>query len=965
MTRQTTSLRRAGYTLVVLFIWLWFSTSAFAQNTGSISGRVTDQGSNHYLIGAEVRLSGSGQTTSTDRTGSYELVDVPAGSHVIEVNYLDKDSKTVPVEVKAGQRTVADVALTGEIITLATFKVESIREGQSRAINQQRASNTISNIIASDAISNLPDNTIGEALARVAGVNVQEDVGEPSYVTIRGAAPQLNSIRVDGQGLPAITDPLNQAAGSDNRSSNVSLIPSEIVSSIEVVKALTPDTDADSIGGQVNIRTRSGFEVAAPIISGSIDSYNADFKNRWGQGGSFSYFGPLNAARTVGLGVNVNYRNVATDEQDTETIFYPKTDPAVSGIAGITGGDAISEFDARLRQQRRITIGASANLDLKVGSNTVLKLRTFYNNAEKYQTTWRTRSAALTSFASTSTDTLASGKSARVRKVFYDQLTNPKIYQVGASGTTTLDNGSIDYEASYNYAPVKSRLTRYDTDTTSSVRKKYQWTVDRTNPLLPVVRISNTATGVNGYTAGDDSLLDIWKQTGNDAERNYTGALDYTRVQNIGGTSVTFKFGAKYSGKMRRQRPVLDLYTPIVAPVMKTFALSDQQPGGNLLFGTVPTLGTYASLSAVLDTLSSNPANYAFTSASANTAVSTILARIYDVSEDVGAAYGMATANFGKLEAIAGLRLENTSDNYNWMGGNPHILGSTSYTNYLPDLLFNYRFTKNRILRASWTHTIARPDYNELLPYTTTSDPAPSIDTTPGTLTSIYKGNPNLRAAKSSNFDLSLEWYYQPTGLASIGLFHKDISSFIYRSTVLQTVNGTTNAIHQFQNGATATENGIELSWTQSLSRLPGPLSGLGFSANTSIILGKSSIYMLDTASSAQVLVSSDYMPYQPKSIQNFQIYWEKYGFTARVGFNYVSSYINPTDGHTPNVTVAASRRLDATLQYRLTKNLIIFIQGKNLRRQMQHWYDYGDPNLSEETDYLGPSYIGGVKYHF
>ncbi|MCX6950881.1 MAG: TonB-dependent receptor, partial [Verrucomicrobia bacterium] len=855
-----------------------------------------------------------------------------------------------------------DLALAGGVLTLAAVRVESVREGQVRAINEQRASNTVTSIVASDAIGNLPDNTLGEALSRVSGVNVVQSEGEPSYVTILGAAPQYNSIRVDGQTLPAMTDPLAQDSSSDNRSINVSLIPSEIIGSVEVVKALTPDTDANSIGGQVNIRTRNGFDVGTPVFSGGFDSYNSEFKNRWGYGGSLSFVGAINDARTMGLGIDVNYRNLALAEVDAETSFYPKSDPTVSGIAGIKGDGSISEYDVRYRQQRKITSGASLNFDWKVGTATVLKFRAFYNDAEKYQTKFRTRATALTTFNAASTDTLAFGTSSRLRKGFYDQQVSTKIYQVGASGETALDHGQIAYGASYNYNPVHSRLSRYDTDTPSATRRLYSWSVDRTNPLLPVVRVFNTATGANGFSAGDDTLLTIWKQTGSDAERNFSGNADYSRTEHFGDVPVTFKVGTKYAGKIRRQRPVMSLWTPVASTPMKTFPLGDLQPGGNLLFGSVPTLGAFASQPAVFSSLDNNPSAYV---PSTSTALNTLLSRIYNVSEDVGAGYGMATAKFGKLEAIAGVRVEQTKNGYNWLGGTPHVTGSTTYDNVFPDLLLNYRFSRNQVLRAAWTHSIARPDYNELVPYTLANDPAPSIDTTPAGLTQIYKGNPDLRAAKSSNLDLSFEWYYQPAGLVSVGVFHKDISGFIYRATTIQTVAGTTTAVHQFQNGATAEQTGLEFSWSQTLSRLPGPLSGLGFGANTTVIDGKSSSYLLNAATNTQVLVKDNFIPGQPKAIQNFQVYWEKYGITARVAFNYVSANINSTDGRVPNTTVAPARTLDATLKYRLTKNLVVYLQGKNLRRQMQHWYDNGNPNLNEEVDYLGRSFVGGVRFHF
>ena len=463
-----------------------------AQTAGSVEGVVTDAGSKAFLNGALVRIEGTQLETTTNSTGSFQFPAVPAGTHTLAVSYLGLDSATATVTVTAGQRATRDFTLSSSTVVMAAYKVESIREGQARAINEQRASDTIKNIIASDAIGNLPDNTVAEALSRIAAVNVQQSEGEPSYVTIRGMAPQLNAIQVDGQGLPSVTDSLAQGADADTRSVNLSLIPSEIVSSIEITKALMPDTDADSIGGQVNIKTRSGFDVSAPIISGSFDSYYSDFKARWGWGGSVSFVGPINAARTLGLGLDFNYRNIANDEMDAETVYYPKTDPAVSGIAGIKGDDAISEYDTRIREDRKITYGGSAALDWKLGSRTVLKFKSFVNTSERYETKWRTRSAALTTFAASSTDTIASGTSARVRKLFYNQERTTNIFQGSFSGETMLDQGKLNYAAAYNYTPQTSWLNRFDSDTVSATRRLYSWTVNRTNPANPIVRIFNT-----------------------------------------------------------------------------------------------------------------------------------------------------------------------------------------------------------------------------------------------------------------------------------------------------------------------------------------------------------------------------------------------------------------------------------------------------------------------------------------
>ena len=101
---------------------------------------------------------------------------MPAGQQTIEVSYVGRKTKTATVNVVAGAPTSTTVDLgESDVLVLEAVTVESIREGQSRAINQQRTSNTVMNVISSDTIGNLPDNTVGDALARLAGVTVVID----------------------------------------------------------------------------------------------------------------------------------------------------------------------------------------------------------------------------------------------------------------------------------------------------------------------------------------------------------------------------------------------------------------------------------------------------------------------------------------------------------------------------------------------------------------------------------------------------------------------------------------------------------------------------------------------------------------------------------------------------------------------------------------------------------------------
>lgn len=150
------------------------------------------------------------------------------------------------MSVEQGIREIR-IALTPEGKDLKAVTVMGDRlRGQARALNQQRNAGNIGNVISADQIGRFPNQNIGEALRRVPGIAMQNDQGEARDIIIRGLAPQLNSVTLNGTRIPS--------AEGDNRRIQMDLIPADIIQTLEVNKTLTPDMDADAIGGSVNLR---------------------------------------------------------------------------------------------------------------------------------------------------------------------------------------------------------------------------------------------------------------------------------------------------------------------------------------------------------------------------------------------------------------------------------------------------------------------------------------------------------------------------------------------------------------------------------------------------------------------------------------------------------------------------------------------------------------------------------------
>ena len=233
--------------LAMLICCLLISNLADAQ-TGLLRLRVVDE-NNLNLPGANVRLKASGARGVTDVNGNLILSAIAVGQETLEVTYIGYESTVKTVAISAGaQELIIMLKPRGAEMKNIVVMGDRLR-GQARALNQQKTAGNIGNIISADQVGRFPDQNIGEALRRVPGITMQNDQGEARDIIIRGLAPQLNAVTLNGTRIPS--------AEGDNRRVQMDLIPADMIQTMEVSKTLTPDMDADAIGGSVNLVTRS------------------------------------------------------------------------------------------------------------------------------------------------------------------------------------------------------------------------------------------------------------------------------------------------------------------------------------------------------------------------------------------------------------------------------------------------------------------------------------------------------------------------------------------------------------------------------------------------------------------------------------------------------------------------------------------------------------------------------------
>lgn len=288
--------------------------------------------------------------------------------------------------------------------------------------------------------------------------------------------------------------------------------------------------------------------------------------------------------------------------------------------------------------------------------------------------------------------------------------------------------------------------------------------------------------------------------------------------------------------------------------------------------------------------------------------------------------------------------------------------GSSSYTDILPSFNFRYMVSNDFQIRFAASKSIARPSFAQLNPYTALtfafdSTGAPNGVGVDGRTTAFTgtAGNPNLKPTKSNNFDLTFEYYYGRSNSLTLGLFYKDIKDYIFSGLVEQTYTSNSGQqqvfdVTQQTNGSHGKIKGAELAYTQFFDMLPGALSGLGFSGNVTYVDssgGKNTA--VNVFDSNQTTNAGLELPLEGLSKWSYNIagIYEKYGISARVAYNWRSSYLLTTSAANINYPVWSDGygQLDASFLVSAGEHFKIGVQGTNLLASRTR-LRVGDPSL-------------------
>jgi TonB-dependent receptor len=922
-----------------------FTNQLLFAGSGTIQGKVYDE-DGLSLAGANVSIPSMKIGSSSDQNGEFNLTGIPVGEYELSVNYIGYQTYSSKVEIVENTSTTILIELKSGVIEGEQIVIVGERlKGQAKALNQQKNNPNITNIVSADQIGRFPDANIGDALKRIAAISVNYDQGEARFVNIRGTEPRLNSIMINDERIPS--------AEAGIRNVQVDLIPSETIQTIEVHKAVTPDMDADAIGGSVNLISRgapnnlrvsgtmgSGYNFLSekPMVIGSFVLANRFLNNR------------------LGIVASASYHDHKLGSDNTEGIW-----------GNFDGVISPQQWEVREYQIRRLRQSFSGALDFQLAPAHTLYLKGMYNHRNDWENRYRLRIRDIS--APDSAGNVSVKKLERQTKggINNDENDNTRLEDQRTSSFRLSGDhllaGKIKatWSASYAKASEERPNERYLNWELKPGKKDppIQFRLDNSNPEHPYFAPLNPA----------DIAYEKFKLKELSEERQYTEEIDRNARLDLGIPVISsgpyknsLKFGARLRDKDKKRDNDFFVYEPVSGFENMTsignkdytnrdFLAGDYEIGR---FTTAEDLGRLDLSDTTRFKKSDVPGEYA--------------PENFEASETILAGYTQLNQRVGEnLDIIAGVRFEQTNIDYKGNefieedeDGNENIVkptsGSENYLNVLPGLHATYRFGDRMNLRFAWTNTIARPNYYDLVPYRKIS----------GVTEELAIGNSTLKPTTSMNFDLMAEHYFESIGILSAGIFYKDINDFIYvhaEDDYADPVSGKTyDEFFQPRNGATASLIGLEFAFQRRLDFMPGILRNLNMYANYTYTSSKAD----NPALNEQVEGSKDIaLPGSAPHTLNTALTYDDSRLVLGVTFNYTSPYLDPDEMDlTPGLERYYDKvtYLDLTGSFAITKQVRFFFEANNLLNQPLRYYA-GISERTYQAEYYNRRITTGIKF--
>jgi len=955
-------------------------------------------------------------------------------SHVKELLFTSIVSATLGMSGVAFSQTESSSA---ENDALEEIVVTGIRSSLQNALAEKRSADNLVEVIIAEDIGKLPDQNLAEVLENITGIQITRQAGVGTNVQIRGT----DANRVEINGVSTV------GSGSGRSGIDFEDVNASIIAAVEVTKASQAKTIEGSVGGTINLRTIRPLELKETLgsirVQGedsslSTESISPRISGAWGDKWSTD-------AGEFGLVISGSYT-----EQEAVS-FRPRTDrDNLSSVAG--GPQDFLGIQFLLQEQENDdfeTTNIAAAFEWAPSDNLKLSFDAIINEQERSRDQYRLQASGVSSVrniqAPATFETVDFGEG---RGVFQAALTgtiepdlandddDPNLRFSSETGSRVTDSEIFRLAADWQITDRLSSFFELASSTSDTVSPTLNTTLNFINPNCP---LDGGASGDPG-TSNDNCVPFVYDLSGNslsfginfaspfapsvadltnpanvvldqvDVGRNTTEneeeALRADFSYELADTGITsVDFGVRYNESSSRFEDIDDriggfsrledspngsLFSDILVQGPTNFNAADGRDLFISNFLLVDPDRSFSDPDGVLASLEAALAAQRLLEPGADGDLTIELESdqnaFFDVREETTALYAQANFEYGIFRGNFGVRyletdIESIAFGPEDAAGNRALVSTDGdYDFLLPRINIVANVAENVVVRFGYGEDIRRPDFDDLNTGFT-FDPSENA--------SVSLGNPGLEPEEVESFDISLEWYFAPSAVASIGYFTKDrtnifgqdfegallipannVSGFvretdpscpgggIFNPEVIPNVLGNPNqpglCVDFTQPGNdpdTTTQDGIELAFQYDLSSYEdsiGWASGFGIIANATFqdFSGGSEV---DTTSGRGLQVLGDVSIDRglldfSETAYNFTVFYEKYGLSARARYTWREAFrtndfgggANTSGSSTFSFPVVTDDRgqLNASISYDINDNFNVGVEVVNLTEE-------------------------------
>ncbi len=968
-------------------------------SAGTISGRIFNPTTRAYVRNAEIRVSGTDLVVYSGDDGSYVLTNVDGGEVRLTVTYTGYDVAIATVRLATEQAVKQDFELQGatyravaglgrkdgEIVALGSFVVSEEREGNAKAIMEQRAALNMMNAVATDNFGDVTSGSIGEFVKYLPGIVLDYTKSEARAARIGGLDPKYVGISIDGMRMANAS---SGSFGAGSRGFEFDQTSINSIESIEVSKTLTAKMDADAVAGRLNLKSKNAFErkgreiVTEATLTGN--AYALTMRKTPGpdDGNHLKVFpgSKFNYSESFGgrIGVQFNVSsNIAYTEQENGTTNYDFTNP--------TRGPFITNVSFRQAPKitRRDSFGAS--FDSKLADGLVFSLRVtgaHFNDEYADRTVTFQASAAQIDPSSTLTKVIAlptNNANTRMdeaqshRNRLNDTVTyTPKF--VYRSGGLTLTGGGGYSRSRTHYSDINSGFFQ----TVGARITRMSWMAERDSTSQPGWRLTRLSglpwSDAASLGRNDTNANSVRSRELSGQNQVFQGFLDASRPVKLGGLLVLLESGWKSrltTHDVERQGDRSWTYVgaagsqtapTTVFPVFHNFVPFDPKIGGNIASLNL----AYVDNTILHDRFVADPSHFV-PDTLGNFTKEFIAPR--GIKEEIDSGYVEGSTRVGRLRLDLGLRHERTRNIARVFEPLPDaVVRAAGYTPAtIPYVVYQYRngersnhygdssdwflsggakyeIMRDLVLQVSGNESILRPGYDKLAGIVTINE----------TTRVVTLPNPRMKSEYARKYFVSLQYFLEPAGTLSMSTYQIDIKNMGSANTRVSAEaagygDEPDYAGYTFVQPTNLTERtkmkGVDFEYSQQLVFLPGFWRGFS-------VFGSVSRVIADKPLDGVV----------PKSA-NGGIRFSNVRFNVQLRATWTAAKI---DSVATNEVRWWSEQLLADLSagYRFNRTYELTLSGRNIFNAFQDYYA-NEPGLLRSREILGPIWTLGVRGRF